>query len=219
MTKHKLTPVKRAGHPASFKERTGMTFGRLYVIGYEGKNWKGQSIWKCRCSCGVVGLYEGRHLGKKCFSCGCFQKEGLKKRVKIHGLYLLPEYRTWIGIKVRCYNPKNAFYKNYGGRGIRVCERWLSSVENFVQDMGKRPSSKHSIERLDVNGNYEPSNCIWATQDKQSNNRRSSVFVEFKGEKLTISQWSNKLNIKRGTIVGRLLSGWSIERALTTPVL
>jgi hypothetical protein len=117
----------------------------------------------------------------------------------------------------RCKNEYNTSYNNYGARGIKVCDRWLD-FENFYIDMGPRPSPKHSIDRIDVNGNYEPSNCRWATLEEQMNNTSRNVFYEYKGEKLTIAQLARKYNIPVTTLANRLLDGKSISEAIETPI-
>jgi hypothetical protein len=108
-------------------------------------------------------------------------------------------------------------YPNYGGRGIKVCERWDKSFLNFLEDMGLRPY-KMSIERIDVNGDYTPENCRWATSKDQMNNRRNNVFLEFDGNRLTVAQWAEKIGFKYSTLKMRLVKGWDVQRALTTPL-
>lgn len=129
-----------------------------------------------------------------------------------------PEYATWNGMRARCHNPNNPNYPRYGSRGIEVCERWRSSFENFLEDMGHRPSTSHSLERKDNNGNYELDNCRWATPSEQARNRRSSRFIEMDGERLTLIEWSERFNIGAPTIIQREKAGWGIERAIKTPV-
>lgn len=128
-----------------------------------------------------------------------------------------PEWTAWTAIKRRCLNSNTPEYPNYGGRGISVCQRWLDKFENFYEDIGVRPSKKHSIDRIDVNGNYEPSNCRWATVSEQQNNRRNNVRLEFNGLEMTISEWAKRLRMNNSIIESRLRKGWSIEAALTYP--
>lgn len=125
------------------------------------------------------------------------------------------EYKVYLAMKRRCFNAKDAHFKNYGGRGIIVCDRWAGSFSSFFEDMGKRPSDLHSLERLDNNGNYEPSNVVWATKEQQQNNMRSNRLIEFNGEIHTISQWSSIVNMSKGVLYSRFKSGWDTERALT----
>lgn len=127
------------------------------------------------------------------------------------------EYTTWMGIKSRCYNKNVRSYKSYGGRGIHVCDRWLNSYENFLLDMGRAPSPKHSIERKNNNGNYDPDNCKWATDEEQRSNTSTLRKITFNGQTKSISQWADVLNIKYKTLDNRLRVGWSIERSLSQP--
>jgi ubiquitin len=130
-----------------------------------------------------------------------------------------PEYRSWACAKDRCYNKKATGYNNYGGRGIKVCDRWLHSFENFLEDMGLKPTPKHSLDRIDVNGNYELSNCRWATQFTQSRNRKGTVLFTYNGESLCVSDWANKIGMNEQTLEKRLrIMKWSVEKALTTPI-
>ncbi len=129
-----------------------------------------------------------------------------------------PEYVAWNGMRARCHNPSNPNYARYGARGIRVCEAWRNSFETFLSDMGRKPSTKHSIERINNNGNYEPSNCRWATATEQANNRRSSRVIKFNEEEKTLAEWSRLSGVSVTTIYQRIKYGWSIERALTQPV-
>ena len=124
------------------------------------------------------------------------------------------EYSTWARIVARCENPKNPAFNDYGGRGIRVCARWRASFSAFLADMGYRPDKGYSIERLNVNGHYEPGNCTWATAKQQARNRRSSRFVSLDGETLSVAEWSERTGICSSTIIRRLNEGWPPERAL-----
>ena len=129
-----------------------------------------------------------------------------------------PEYGAWKKMKGRCNNRKDKVYKYYGGRGITVCDEW-HSFGNFLKDMGKRPSTLHSLDRKDNNGNYEPSNCRWATKVEQATNRRSNRFINFYGTNKTLSEWSKIINISWSALDSRLKNGCSIQKALTTPLI
>ena len=168
--------------------------------------------------CVVCGnQYSPWEKGSTCCSLSCAAKLTPKK-VK-HGLHGSPEYAVWCGIKSRCSNPRASAYESYGARGIKVCEPWKLSFEIFIQDMGRRPCRGYSVERRDNNGNYEPSNCYWATKEQQSRNKRNNHFLAFNGETLTVSEWSRKIGVPVVRLIRRIKAGWSVERALTTPLL
>lgn len=178
---------------------TGRVFGRLTVL-YRGENYKLKTTWVCKCECGNEKTvnYQNLIVGTST-SCGCFHKELLLKRITIHGNArrgrISSEFSIWSGMKDRCENERSEFYNRYGGRGISVCERWSISFENFLADMGKRSSKKHSIDRINNDGNYEPSNCRWATNLEQSRNRRNNVWIEYKGEKKIMTDVAKDLGV------------------------
>jgi hypothetical protein len=128
-------------------------------------------------------------------------------------------YGAWYRMLRRCYSEKNTSYKNYGGRGITVCDRWRESFDNFYRDMGECPD-KYELDRIDPNGNYEPDNCRWADRKTQSRNRRNNRRITFNGETKTIAEWAEITGINYSTLYGRLFAyQWSPERAFTTPVV
>ena len=192
--------------------QSGEKYGRLTLLSSFVE--KQRRYWLCRCACGKekAVLQQALKNGNT-KSCGCLQKESRF----VHGGYYLPEYQVWCGMKRRCYRLKAGDYKDYGGRGIRVCERWRNSFPNFLEDMGSRPSANYSLDRIDVNGNYEPSNCRWASASEQNNNKRGNHLITFRGETLTETEWRKRLGFDVGIIRQRLARGWSAERALTTP--
>ena len=153
----------------------GQTFGRLRVVGFA-KILNGCSAWHCQCECGNKVVVRLSGLQANTRSCGCLHRDSVARMGRAnrtHGEAIdeTPEYKTWAGMKQRCLNPRDQGYVDYGGRGIKVCRRWLS-YENFLADMGRRPSSEHSLDRVDNNGSYEPANCRWATVTEQNRNRR-----------------------------------------------
>ena len=206
---------------ATLIDLTGQQFGRLLVKnrhGLDGRN----TTWDCQCSCGgpkaasvIVQSYNLRH--GKTVSCGCVRKEKTLVTATQHGMRNTKAYRTWIGMKDRCYNENSVAYCNYGGRGIIVDEHWKESFETFYTDMGDPPSAGHSIERRDVNGNYTLSNCYWGTDEEQANNKRTSKRLTMNGTTLTVTQWAKRIGIAPCSLVNRLDAGWNVERALTTP--
>ncbi len=127
------------------------------------------------------------------------------------------ERSTWSSILRRCYKKDNASYPKWGGRGIRVCKRWRDSFDSFLQDMGRRPSPKHSIDRIDNDGDYKPSNCRWTTNKVQSNNRRNTIWLKYHGQTLSISMWADKLKLPRRLLYGRYLRGCSVKDILDRP--
>lgn len=132
---------------------------------------------------------------------------------KRHGKYGSPEHRAWSSMIRRCTNPTQRAYKNYGGRGIVVCERWLKSFECFLEDMGRLPPD-HTLDRIDNDGNYEPGNCRWATKTTQANNTRRNHFIEHAGRRQTIAEWAMEIGVKHATLKRRIYKGLSLDRAL-----
>jgi len=136
-----------------------------------------------------------------------------------HGLSETPEYHSWESMKQRCLNPNHKHYSNYGGRGIAVCDRWLNSSENFLADMGTKPTPKHSLDRINNDGDYSPENCRWATKAEQANNKRTNKPLITIGNKTyTIVQWAKKMDISASVIWKRLKLGWSEYKAVMTPI-
>lgn len=204
----------------------GDKFGRLTIVKeIEKKITQSGNISRrrflCQCSCGntaEVTILNLRNGDTK--SCGCLWKEKTKINLDHtkHGMWKTPTYRIWLGIKSRCNNKNTCGYFKYGERGIKICERWNDSFENFFEDMGERPKGL-SIERIDNNGDYCKENCRWATSKEQANNRRNNHFIEFNGEKKTVSEWSLKLGGNINLVSSRIMNGWDPIKAISTPVL
>lgn len=194
----------------------GLKFGFWKVL-RRTKNRHNKSMWICRCRCGKEKAISGSSLKSgtttKCGSCNI----SINRRK--HGFCLKkskpPEYHIWNSIKNRCLNPNIKQYKNYGGRGINICDRWRYSFYNFLVDMGPKPDKGYSIDRIDNNKGYYPENCRWATIKQQSNNRFSSI--EFNGEKYSKKQLSKKLNKCRFFVSEKLKQGFSIEEIINMP--
>jgi hypothetical protein len=200
----------------------GQRFGRLRVVSVNGSGLRGKTIAQCLCDCGTVKDVAAASLKSgNTKSCGCLSrdtailvhtKHGESARGKTSA-----EYRVWAHMLDRCKNPKNARFHRYGGRGIFVCGRW-HKFENFIRDVGHRPSPKHSIERRDNDGNYEPTNCYWATTIQQANNKTTNHNLTFNGTTMTVTRWASKLGIKTSTLRARVKRGWSLSTALEKPV-
>lgn len=183
----------------------GLTFGRLTVI--KQAPHKGVRIsWYCKCSCGKIkSVCSGSLKSGKTLSCGCLLLEIVKKVNMTHGMCYTPESRAWHHMKGRCYDKNDKNYNYYGGRGIKVCNKWLNSFENFFEDMGFRPTIKHSLDRINVNGDYKPSNCRWATTKEQSRNMRSNRWIEFRGVRMLKTDWADYFGILQSNL-GTLLN-------------
>ncbi len=205
--------------PARVKDLTGKAFGQWTVIDYAGLNKQGSAIWNCRCDCGTLRAVTcGSLCNDRSKGCGCLRDELNKVRPITHGKSNSPTYCSWRAMLTRCYNCRNENHKRYGANGIKVCARWKDSFEAFLEDMGERPSLLHSIDRYpDKNGNYEPTNCRWATRDEQNRNTRRNVILTHKGESLCMKDWSYRTGININTLHARLTRGWSIEDAIEIP--
>lgn len=181
------------------KNRVGQLYGRLTVLKQIPDPNKKISWWECLCECGKLVVVKGGNLNSgNTKSCGCYSDESKVNRIK-HGNNrkgnITSEYRSWASMKSRCTNENVIGYQEYGGRGIKVCDRWLNSFENFLDDMGKKPTPTHSLDRYPNNedGNYEPSNCRWGTDEQQSKNRRSNKWYERNGVRMVQKDWAKSL--------------------------
>jgi hypothetical protein len=198
------------------KDLTDKVFGRLTVLGYS-KTIGKRAYWNCLCSCGNTTEVQSQQLTcDKTKSCGCLNIEKIIARSTKHSQSIRgsisPEYKSYFAMKNRCYNQNATQYKNWGGRGIKVCDRWLSSFENFLEDMGKKPSAKHSLDRINNNGNYEPNNCRWATNLEQNENKRNNKLIlnlETGVFYKTSCEAAKAHNIKRQTLQKRIIQNKS----------
>lgn len=198
----------------------GKRFGALVVL-RRAPRTHSNADWICRCDCGTECIKIGWKLRqnhiKSCGQNGCsWWKFAPPGKTRTYA----KEYQAWERMRRRCSAKLGTkSHKNYVARGITVCERWQNSFENFLADMGPRPSPKHSLDRYpDNNGNYEPTNCRWATAKEQARNTRESLYVIHNGEKILFMALVDQLNLDRGIVYGRLKSGWSLEEALAIPV-
>lgn len=179
----------------------GKTYGRLTVLSLSYNPNTRMYISKCKCECGSVKEYDFNRLRNgNTTSCGCYLRDIRGKASITHNMSKSKEYNTWRHIKERCFNKKSEFYDNYGGRGITMCERWKDSFEHFFADMGYAPSSEHSIDRINVNGNYEPGNCRWATDRQQGQNKRATFYITYGGRIKSTCEWEDLLGLKRGRL-------------------
>lgn len=179
----------------------GEKFGRLTVISELLSNKFNQAMWLCKCDCGnEIETSGNRLIMLQTRSCGCLSKQLIISRFTKHGQSpstgTSPEYQAWTNMKIRCYDTSYIEYDNYGGRGIIVCDRWINSFENFFADMGKKPSSKHSLDRYPNNdGNYELSNCRWATMHQQKRNMSTNLWFTYNGETMILKDWAERFGV------------------------
>ena len=194
---------------------TGQKFGRLTVIKLVGKYKNGDKVWKCKCDCGNIKNVSSSNLKGKTKSCGCLKRE-LEVKHNMTGTKL---YNVWTHMKVRCFNPKDKYYKDYGGRGITVCDEWKDDFLAFCDwSMVNGYKEGLTIERKNNNGNYSPDNCAWITSKEQQRNKRNTCFLTFEGKTQSASAWAEEYGVSGKTITRRIRDGWSVERALTTPL-
>lgn len=198
---------------------SGDVFSRLTVLEELSVSAHGNRRVLCKCECGEekVFLLSGVRSGNT-KSCGCLKREYLQRKNSTHGMSGTPLYRVWCQMKQRCENDIDKAYKNYGERGITVSGEWKEFEVFYKWAIESGYEKGLTIERVDVNGNYSPKNCVWIPFENQSKNRRTNNYITFNGETKTLSQWSRDLKINRKTICDRLRSGWTEYDALTKPV-
>lgn len=202
------------------KDETGKRYGDWIVIGlsHVGRG----AFWRCRCKCGAESVVRGTALRngttKRCASCGL-------KRFRFPGRHgharagaLSPTYRTWQAMITRCHNPNAKAFKDYGARGITVCQRWRESFEAFLADMGPRPTPEHTIERKKNDVGYEPGNCIWSTRRAQNRNTRKNRRITINGETKLLADWLRQFGMSSGTFRSRVVGGMSEQEALLKPI-
>lgn len=210
------------------KDWTGKRVGDLTVVGFAGVVNK-NSRWHCRCSCGNELIVAAPDLKRsKRRSCGCRKASWIAEARTIHGGAARgnhdPAYRCWRNMRIRCYDPKCNRFELYGGRGIAVCDRWLTGeggvhpFDCFLQDMGPRPSPHHTVDRIDANGNYEPANCRWASPIEQGRNKRNNARFVWNGAEMSLAEICDIEGVRYALVQGRVKDGWDLAEAVRTPV-
>lgn len=197
------------------KTLADLTFGKLYVVKRSNK----PGFWICRCACGkICEKHRGKIISGHTRSCGCLRSANAKLRFTKHGVsYKIPEYRTWVSMKARCLCPSSSSYHLYGAKGIIVCDRWLHSFENFLSDVGYRPSNQHSLDRINPMGNYEPSNVKWSTRIEQASNKTTNKTLRYNGKIMTLAEIARTGSVPYLVFYRRLKKNWPIDLALTAP--
>ncbi len=198
-----------------FKDIEGVPFGRLTPLGIVERDSHPRLYWLCRCVCGNFIKVAGDSLTTgNTSSCGCLRVEMTSERFTTHNMSYSPEYKSFAQAKSRCQNPNDGSYFRYGDRGIKFR---FESFDEFLTEVGRRPTPKHTIDRIDNDGHYEKGNVEWATRKEQARHRRTSHSITFNGETHVLAYWAEKLNIRQSAIIKRLKMGWTLEAALTTP--
>lgn len=201
---------------------TGQTFGRLTVrcsAESRGKGVNRRAYWLCDCSCGATVEIPTKSLRNgSTVSCGCLKRERIGDARRTHGMSETKEFRAWCSMRQRCEDATNRLYYRYGGRGIRVFEKWRNSFEAFFADVGPAPSPDHSIDRINNDGNYEPGNVRWSTRTEQNQNKSTNRIITYNGTSGTLAEWSERTGISAQILYDRLTAGWTVERLLHQPV-
>lgn len=195
---------------------SGKRIGMLTVLCVYGKNKYGQVVWECVCDCGkITHPTSGDLLSGHTTSCGCVRGKKLGNFARTHGESRTRLYKEWQDMRYRCYNPNNSYYENYGMRGIIVCQEWKDSYESFRNwAINNGYSENLTLDRIDVNGNYEPSNCRWSNQYEQANNRTNNNIVSYHGKIDTLTNMCRSLNVNYSVIKSRIRLGYSFEEAI-----
>jgi hypothetical protein len=204
------------------KDLAGQRFGRLVAMGPVGQRKTTEVLWLCQCDCGNQATARASLLANGTTrSCGCLAREGVSGRNRKHGFYGTHIYKVWQGMKGRCSDFDSDHYASYGGRGIRVCAEWVASFQSFyshVSGLEHFGDDGYTLDRIDVDGHYEPGNVRWATANEQGRNKRSNRLLTYQGRTQPMAAWAEELGIDNGTLFYRLSHGWEVERALATPV-
>ena len=199
-------------------ELSGHKFGRLTVLEFHSVTWNNMALWRCVCDCGKEKIVRGSHLKLgQVTTCGSHRSETAKahlNKYQTHGMSHSATYRCWAAMMYRCRSSNHVSHARYKDRGISVCAKW-HDFENFLADMGERPSGRHSIERKNNNLGYDPNNCTWATPKEQGRNTCKNHRLTFRGETMCISEWAEQTGIGSTTIRERIKRGWSTDRSLT----
>lgn len=197
----------------------GYKFGRYTVIRLD-ESRKSRRHWVCKCSCGnVKSVREDHVLDGRVVSCGCHKDENSADRLRTHGKSRTPLYRIYKHILGRCYCETDNRYKDYGGRGISVCDEWKGDFLSFYEWAVNNGYDKRlTIDRRNNDGDYSPENCRWVNHETQSNNKRNNHFIEYMGSRFTVSQWAHRLGMDPKILDNRLRRGWTVKRAITQPL-
>lgn len=203
----------------NFIDLTGQKFGRLTVIKrVENSKTKG-ALWLCKCDCGNETIVQSGNLKNgNSKSCGCLNRENLLKSITTHGLHNEKLYGVWKGMRQRCNNPTSPRYKDYGGRGIIICEEWNNFKNFYDWAMSNGYKEGLSIDRIDNNNGYNPNNCRFTDRTIQSNNRRNNKIFTYKGQTHTLAEWASLYNMNYWALWSRIKRGWAIEKTLETPL-
>lgn len=201
-------------------ELEGKRFGRLVAICDSGERRANNVKWLCKCDCGNYVKVEAVSLRRgNTISCGCYNIENFTQRITKHGDYKTRLYSIYRCMKNRCNNKNNTNYKTYGAIGIKVCEEWMDNYFNFKEwAVNNGYQETLTLDRIDVNKGYSPTNCRWVDYKTQGNNKRTNHYITYKGKKQTLTQWAEQVGMKPNCLQTRLSRGWSVERALTEVV-
>lgn len=214
--------TKREERPWKIKSLSGKKFGHLTAIEIAGRKitpcGSVKVLWLCKCDCGRFHVVERSKLvNNHTRSCGCKSVEMIRDKITTHGKKRTRVYRSWCAMKSRCYNPHVKDYKNYGGSGVLVCDRWKNSFEAFYEDMGEPPTGM-TLDRIDPRGGYSPENCRWANAKDQANNKKNTKTIVLNGAERHIADVAKEFGMKPQTLYSRIFRGMTAEEAVSLPV-